>query len=366
MDSLEVVQMQGMGLMIDLVATRAIDEGEEILIDYGQAWDDAMKKHTIRWNSTVETIRIGHERDDAMRKRQRKLESKVRELKQRRTENSMTASPPSSYVTAAEYNEQHQNDDIRTVTEQRRNPYPPNLETACRFEEDWMDEEDSEDGDADAVTYESWYNQDARLDYGCLLPCVIMERRDFVPGEENKHDSDDSDDSDDENGSHESHESQKSRTGSVGAMESYGGSASPKRYTAKLIDTHEANTSIGFQCHIYKRFEYIYMDIPRESIVFVNKPHSSDTWIDLAFRQPIGLPEDMVPNNWRDLNRRRGMRGGRPNVAGKAKLVAEKEGEGDSDKHYQLSIMRWNDATNRRERLKSLETKLGLSVREDL
>merc|ERR1712032_967600 len=93
----------------------------------------------------------------------------------------------------------------------------------------------------------------------------------------------------------------------------YGDSAYNKRYTAKILDLQENNSSVDFDCHIYKRFEYIYENIPREGITFINKPHSTDLWVEKAFRQPITLPEDMVPNQWRDLGNSSGgkkVRGG--------------------------------------------------------
>eukprot|EP00571_Detonula_confervacea_P001872 CAMPEP_0172316590 /NCGR_PEP_ID=MMETSP1058-20130122/28757_1 /TAXON_ID=83371 /ORGANISM="Detonula confervacea, Strain CCMP 353" /LENGTH=815 /DNA_ID=CAMNT_0013030931 /DNA_START=323 /DNA_END=2770 /DNA_ORIENTATION=- len=376
MDSLAVVQKEGMGLMLDLVATRTIKEGEEILIDYGKAWDDAMKQHKIQWESTVDAIKLEHEQDKATRKWQRKQEREREELKarsiksgledtrhkhrQKHMENSMTAIPLSSYVTAADYNELYGEDDIRTVTEQYRNPYPSNIETACYFGFDWLDDEDDGDRDAEPVTYESWYNQEDELDPGCLLPCVITERRDYIAGEEEKQKQYDNDD-DDGYKNNERKERQSRNT------EHNGGSASPKRYTVKLIDTHEENTSIGFQCHIYKRFEYVYMDIPREGITFINKPHSTDHWIEQAFRQPIGLPDEMVPKIWRDLTQRKGMRGSnnvpKPKAAA-AKVMTEKEE--DAEKDYLLSVKRWNVVETRRERLEELDEKLQLTPRQDL
>ena len=144
----------------------------------------------------------------------------------------------------------------------------------------------------------------------------------------------------------------------------HGGSAYPTRYTAKLLDSHEENTSIDVECHIYTRFEYFYLDMPREAIIFVNKPHSTDAWIDHAFRHPIGLPEDMVPQVWKDKTRTRRIRGRKK----KEKVMTEDE-KFDEDE-YQDSLKRWNDADSRREKLEEMEAKRSLgsmhSARGDL
>mmetsp|Transcript_4303 Transcript_4303/g.8280 ORF Transcript_4303/g.8280 Transcript_4303/m.8280 type:complete len:118 (-) Transcript_4303:56-409(-) len=112
------------------------------------------------------------------------------------------------------------------------------------------------------------------------------------------------------------------------------------------------------------------MDVPREAIAFINKPHSTDQWIEQAFRQPIGLPDYMVPKAWRDLTRRKGnMRGGRSNnVVSRPKAAAAAdvkmiltEKEEKAEKDYQLSVTRWNEVETRRERLEELEVKLDFS-----
>ena len=187
MDSAEVAGKHGMGLMIDLVATRDIGEGEEVLLDYGPAWDDAMHVHILHWNGAVSNAKMYRELERNRHKQQHKLDRDAREKKkrelerraangvhgelglpqdaelhhhrQREVDDAMTAVPFSSYVTASDYNQMYGKEDVQTVSEQRRNPYPSNLETACHFEYDWLDDEIDMDPDAERVTYESWYNQ---------------------------------------------------------------------------------------------------------------------------------------------------------------------------------------------------------------
>ena len=48
--------------------------------------------------------------------------------------------------------------------------------------------------------------------------------------------------------------------------------------------------------------EWIFQDqVPREAIRFYNLPGTSDIHLPKAFRQPIGLPDDMLPDQWRNV-----------------------------------------------------------------
>ena len=42
------------GLMLDLVATRPIDTGEELFLDYGTAWQNAWERHVQGWHPVPE------------------------------------------------------------------------------------------------------------------------------------------------------------------------------------------------------------------------------------------------------------------------------------------------------------------------
>ena len=47
----KVKSIRRSGLLLELVATRDIQEGEEILIDYGRDWENAWNKHTANWKA---------------------------------------------------------------------------------------------------------------------------------------------------------------------------------------------------------------------------------------------------------------------------------------------------------------------------
>ena len=135
-----IATTHGKGLLLNVVALRDIQKGEELLLDYGSAWTDAWKKHVTRW-SNIHPDKLN----------------------------------ATTYVPAFAFNQEH-NEPVRTITEQRKDPYPHNILTACRFEKDWIDDENAED--YDMIQYQSWNTQGGDHFY-CLLPCLILER---LPG----------------------------------------------------------------------------------------------------------------------------------------------------------------------------------------
>lgn len=254
----KVTDIHGKGLLMDVVAIRDIAPGEELFLDYGEDWREMWNLHFLQWA--------------------KKIGPKL-----------PPTAPNESYISAWEFNAHAQahelEEPIRTITEQHRNPYPHNIMTACRFEKDWIDDEFAED--YDMIQYQSWNTQ--KHHYQCLLPCLILER-----------------------------------------LESDGETT----YTAKLVDHHHENgkhTMVGsyliggfvelteslvfpflcrflenieYMCHIFRRFEYIYTDIPRRGIEFIETTYSSDLFLPPSFRHPIGPSEAMWPEHWMRRNHR--------------------------------------------------------------
>lgn len=92
-----VAKTHGKGLMVDIVALRQIAPDEEIYLDYGPEWTEAWNTHVNQWKTTQE---------DA------------------------------EYMSAEDYARTHDLSAIRTAAEQKTNPYPKNLMTACFWDED--------------------------------------------------------------------------------------------------------------------------------------------------------------------------------------------------------------------------------------
>eukprot|EP00980_Cylindrotheca_fusiformis_P029211 scaffold22753_cov160-Cylindrotheca_fusiformis.AAC.3 len=112
-------------MILEYVALRDIQDGEEIFLDYGKDWVESFERFSmVEW-----------------------------------------AAPPfsSKYVSATEYQQQHPAMPIRTISEQREKKYPRNIETACLFVETELTNSE------ESVT---WTDENER----CLRPCRVLDR----------------------------------------------------------------------------------------------------------------------------------------------------------------------------------------------
>jgi hypothetical protein len=137
-------------LLVDYVALRDIEPGEEIFLDYGREWQKAWDEHVSTWKPPKDS---------------------------------------KEYVSAADFLRAHPGDAIRTEEEQNKKPYPSGVQTSCYFMEIDKTEFDHPygyDSEAEAI----YYNKEAEAIYynkeneGCLRPCKILERQ-VVNGKEN-------------------------------------------------------------------------------------------------------------------------------------------------------------------------------------
>ena len=130
----QVVNQHGMGLIIDIVATRPIEEGEEIFLHYGSNWQAAWDVHRMRWRP--------HD---------------------------------PNYINADMYAKRRGGRNlIRSIPEQATDPYPTNIDTYC-----WYTSGDGQDDDEDTTeispdVFFVPFNEDA--DNACVRPCRVIER----------------------------------------------------------------------------------------------------------------------------------------------------------------------------------------------
>ena len=96
------------GLLFDIIATRDIRRGEEILLYYGKQWEESWDEHIQLWASMQDV--------DANGQVYLNLTERL--------------GLPSVF----EFNEVEQNPVVRTKDEQSDNPYPPHVMTRCLFE----------------------------------------------------------------------------------------------------------------------------------------------------------------------------------------------------------------------------------------
>jgi hypothetical protein len=128
-------------MALEVVALRDVAAGEEILLDYGAAWQQAWEEHVAKWPYTNET----------------------------------------DYISARDFRRQHkeQNEEVifRTLDEQESEPYPENIQTACYFS--GVVDELKELAEDEGILWNE-------VDLQCLRPCSILER--YPPVEDNQDD----------------------------------------------------------------------------------------------------------------------------------------------------------------------------------
>lgn len=141
------------GLVMEYVALRDIEPGEEIFINYGPAWEKAWEEHVHNW------VPLPGSKD---------------------------------YVSAENMNADG-HDIIKTVQEQEDDPYPHSVVTSCYYDYDPEEEgffdmsgEFANPNDHDVIIKE-WHPLNSDVpDYMFLRPCVVLEREDVEVDEEGK------------------------------------------------------------------------------------------------------------------------------------------------------------------------------------
>jgi hypothetical protein len=143
----EMKEIKKTGLMFDIVATKDIKRGEEVLLYYGKDWEDSWAEHIEEWSSPSA-------RDH--------------------TNITDTLAKP----TSEDFNERrHPNSVIWTMSEQKIHPYPEHFETVCRFQpaKDVAEkcQENDEDNNIDGYCRVRWtLTLDTLYDH----PCDVISR----------------------------------------------------------------------------------------------------------------------------------------------------------------------------------------------
>ena len=138
----------GSGLMLEFVASRDIAEDEEVLLNYGEAWERAWEQHSELWSPPVDA---------------------------------------GNYTAAHVFDDKTQHPVLRTVEEQDENPYPSNVDMKCmvRYTRPLNPYEDVLDEDAEESIVETnfvWEHPIADLAlrelgvWPFLRPCRILAR----------------------------------------------------------------------------------------------------------------------------------------------------------------------------------------------
>jgi len=205
------------GLLLEVVALRDIEIGDEVKIDYGIEWESA-------WNDHVESFKV--------------------------PEGELEINPHSIAETLM--NEENENKPFRTIEEQKENPYPACIRTACH-----------------SVEYNgSWMY--AKHEFRSLRFCDVLERvrkgssywykvRAFTTEEELEEEDADED-------------------------------------VQLKKDEHEEDGTV------HEKKDYIVENVAQMAILLTEDQYCSDLHVKNAFRHEIGVPDDLYPDIWLDLN----------------------------------------------------------------
>lgn len=129
-------------MMMELVATKKIEAGEELFLDYGGSWEEAWHQHRKRWEPFAGHYSPGYVVDDTIRL-------------------------------------------LRTEPEQEDHPYPPNIETSCFYRySDRTDDEKAagKNGSSDKIQTFQWKVTKGIYDPKHLRPCKVLQRKETDTG----------------------------------------------------------------------------------------------------------------------------------------------------------------------------------------
>jgi len=233
------------GLALEFIATRDIQPGEEVFINYGEEWQRAWDAHVENW--------IPPSKDSDFNNLT--LFTDVVEDKTRGR---------AGYARAEDLNDDVESP-IRTVTEQKTIPYPFSVEMICQVKIGHMEPYYSAPITAPFFRRE-WDEEEDPQTPETFEKCDIIER--FVKEEE------DYDPDEEDGGEHEYY------------------------YTIRIERaakrTLEYDNVLALETHVIT-------GVPWSAIRFKNIAYTSDVFLKKAFRHEMILPDDLFPRAWMNL-----------------------------------------------------------------
>ncbi|KAL7546368.1 hypothetical protein ACHAWF_009706, partial [Thalassiosira exigua] len=234
------------GLMLEFIALRDIQQGEEVLINYGEEWQKAWDEHVKNWKPMPP-------------------ESDFNNV----TWWTQPAESPNNkrgYIRAATFNSDNTTP-LRTLTEQKIVPYSHNVQMICMLntnhESAYLFQPSTvpffvRDYDAERDDPDDFHSKG---DYQHL--CNITDRYVW------ENDLEDPEEEEENNHGH--------------------------RYTVRMIVK-----KLSEEVDVFEEIHEIH-NVPRSSIEFRNKYYSSDTWLKGAFRHEMKLPDELFPKAWMNV-----------------------------------------------------------------
>ncbi len=133
------------GLMLDIIATKKLYRGDEILLYYGKDWEDSWNRHILEWSTSLDS-------EDTI-------------------DPHLNITDRLGLPTASALNEIEKNPIVRTVEEQVDEPYPPFIMTLCRFVPPEECPAQSDVGDTCVSRWRNDYQEKH------IYPCSILSRQ---------------------------------------------------------------------------------------------------------------------------------------------------------------------------------------------
>jgi hypothetical protein len=212
------------GLLLELVALRDVQSGEEILLDYGSTWQTYWDNHMEHWRPARDPYIPASVWDDAI---------------------SMLATQQ------------------EILSESKGGGYPPNVITSCfyRYEQAQQQQplstthNENHAAKAKDITTDEWKHFKGIYELRNLRPCNVLQR----------------------------HEADRTNRG---------------YYYTVVIRNRYGLTPME---RIPMGHMHIVTEVPRKAIRFSDKIYTTDQHLEGAFRQEIGLADELFPSQWMDL-----------------------------------------------------------------
>lgn len=221
-------------IILEVYALRSLKAGEELYLDYGPAWESAWNEHVANWKppANAEDYVYPEEMDDA--------------------------------------------EPLRTVVEQRKEPYPTSVmvrtlplflwNSFCRRNAHltryiWIQTMCfTPDTDREDDNHVEWYEPDWAWGQSNMVYCHILER-------------------------------------------SYGDDGNERYMVEIILFDYQRGKALTERDLTYDptkplKEKYIDTNVPRRAIKWNEKPFNDDEHLDNAFRHPIGFPTELWPKAW--------------------------------------------------------------------
>ncbi|KAL7494773.1 hypothetical protein ACHAWT_003346 [Skeletonema menzelii] len=236
-------QQEAIGLSLNFVATRDIQPGEEVFIDYGREWEKAWKKYVKEWKPPVDS-------DDFV---------------------------PAATMQKATLQQDDLLIPLRTIYEQESEPYPQNLVFYCHTETFGTSADSMSEGLFlwGEGTWE--YEWGERNDWGVWefdwgnagrwspkFPCKIIHRSEET------------------------------------IFDDYGNNFGHS-YSAVLLTEDEVPEDMWAEIIIPQNEKHVIYEIPRVAISVRDKMYSKNEFLDGSFRHAMMIPDDIFPKAWINL-----------------------------------------------------------------